>query len=159
MGRTDDEGAPMSDDRPGTTDRPASDDEYADAGIAADGDDRISAFWQAARGHLGFGKLEPILGGEPSGVVPPPSFSYGVGAEADTAVEEILARTRTSSSAPRAEFGPGDLPEVGGVAIVLDGEGEPRALIRTTDVVVTDTTVDETYQLVYPTSGPTPAVD
>ncbi|MDM7856554.1 ASCH domain-containing protein [Cellulomonas alba] len=138
---------------------PTDDDEYADAGIPADGDDRISAFWQAARGHLGFGKLEPILGGEPSGVVPPPSFSYGVGAEADAAAAEILAGARTSSSAPRAEFGPDDLPQVGAVAIVLDAQGEPRALIRTTDVVVTDETVTETYELVYPTAGPTPPVD
>lgn len=149
----------MTNDVPVPTDRPADDDEYAGAGIAADGDDRISAFWQAARGHLGFGKLEPILGGEPSGVVPPPSFSYGLGAEADAAADEVLARTRTSSVAPRAEFGPDDLPQVGGVAIVLDGQGEPRALIRTTDVVVTDEAVEETYELVYPTTGPTPAVD
>lgn len=149
----------MTNDVPAPSGRPDDGDEYARAGIAADGDDRISAFWQAARGHLGFGKLEPILGGEPSGVVPPPSFSYGEGAEADAAVDEVLARTRTSSVAPRAEYGPDDLPQVGAVAIVLDGQGEPRALIRTTDVVVTDEAVEETYELVYPTTGPTPTVD
>ncbi len=132
-------------------------DEHAD--VATDGDDRITAFWQAARGHVGFGKLEGIVGSAPLDVVPPPSFSYGVGAEADDAVREILVGTRTSSRAPREQFADDELPRVGDMAIVLDSVGEPRALVRTTDVAVVGDAVQETYELVYPTHGPTPAVD
>ena len=127
------------------------------AGIATDGDDRITAFWQAARGHLGFGKFDEVVGSVPGDVVPPPSFSYGQGAEADDAVQAILARERTQASAPREQYG--DLPRVGDLAIVLDAAGEPRALIRTTGVTVDGTQVRESFELVYPTDGPTPAVD
>ena len=130
------------------------------AQVAADGDQRITAFWQAARGHVGFGKLEGVVGAVPLDVVPPPSFSYGEGAEADDAVRAILAQQRTSASTARDEFGEGDeLPRVGDLAIVLDSAGEPRALVRTTAVTVTDESVQESYELVYPTRGPTPAID
>lgn len=128
--------------------------------VAFDGDERITAFWQAARGHVGFGKLDGIVGAVPLDVVPPPSFSYGEGAEADAAVLEVLAGTRTEGSTPRADFHEGDdLPRVGDLAIVLDSAAEPRALIRTTEVTVTDDAVAESYELVYPTRGATPPVD
>ncbi|GEL95508.1 hypothetical protein [Cellulomonas composti] len=130
---------------------------YDGTEVASDGDDRLSAFWQAARGHVGFGKMETIVGGAPLDVVPPPSFSYGEGTEADAAVAEILAGSRTTGSSPRTDYD--ELPRVGDLAIVLDSAGEPRALIRTTDVADTGDTVTETYELVYPTTGPTPAVD
>ncbi len=130
------------------------------AEVASDGDQRITAFWQAARGHVGFGKLDGIVGAVPLDVVPPPSFSYGSGAEADDAVREVLAGERSRTTSARADFAAGDdLPRVGDLAIVLDSLGEPRALIRTTEVTVTDTAVDEAYELVYPTHGPTPPVD
>jgi len=145
----DDEGLTMTD----TT----ADDEYGADAIATDGDDRISAFWQAARGHLGFGKMESIVGGNPLDVVPPPSFSYGEGAQADEVLAQILAGSKTESSYPRAEYGD-ELPRVGDVAIVLDGSGEPKALIRTTEVDDADPVV-ERFELVYPRTGPTPAVD
>ncbi|WP_051681853.1 hypothetical protein [Cellulomonas sp. HZM] len=135
------------------------DDLYAQDAVASDGDDRITAFWQAARGHVGFGKLDGIVGAVPLDVVPPPSFSYGEGAEADDAVRDILAGTRTTTSAPTADFGGGDLPRVGDLAIVLDGSGEPRALVRTTEVAPGADEVAETYELVYPTDGATPPVD
>ncbi|UJP41385.1 ASCH domain-containing protein [Cellulomonas palmilytica] len=133
-------------------------DEHAE--VASDGDHRITAFWQAARGHVGFGKLEGIIGSVPLDVVPPPSFSYGSGAEADDAAREILAGRRTRTTSARGDFAEGaDLPRVGDLAIVLDSLGEPRALVRTTQVTVTDEVVDESYELVYPTHGPTPPVD
>jgi hypothetical protein len=128
------------------------DDEYADAGIATDGDERISAFWQSARAHVGFGKMETIVGGNPLDVVPPPSFAF----DEDDSLAGILAGTKTETSAPRAQFD--ELPRVGDLAIVLDSTGEPRALIRTTEIEVGDEVV-ERFELVFPTTGPTPAVD
>ena len=131
-----------------------SDDEYADAGIASDGDDRISAFWQAARGHVGFGKMESIVGGSPLDVVPPPSFALG--GDDGEQLAEILATGVGETSAPREQFE--ELPRVGDLAIVLDASNEPTALIRTTEVIVGDEVV-ERFELVYPTTGPAPAVD
>jgi hypothetical protein len=128
--------------------------------VAFDGDERISAFWQAARGHVGFGKMDGIVGSVPLDVVPPPSFTFGEGAEADAAVLEVLAGTRTQSTTPRADYHEADdLPRIGDLAIVLDSAAEPRALIRTTEITVTDDAVAETYELIYPTRGATPAVD
>lgn len=155
-GCNDDEGLAMSDETTGD-DAVTGDDQYGAANIATDADDRITAFWQAARGHVGFGKMESIVGGSPLDVVPPPSFSFGVGEEADALLTEVVAGSRTSTSAPREEFGD-ELPRVGDLAIVLDGAGEPRALIRTTEIEV-GVEVVERFELVYPTSGPTPAVD
>jgi len=125
--------------------------------VASDGDPRVTAFWQAARGHVGWGKLDGIVGSVPHDVVPPPSFSYGVGAEADDAVREILVGQRTGTTSARADFDV--LPRVGDLAIVLDSLGEPRALVRTTRVDVSDDVVAESFELVYPTHGPTPPVD
>ncbi|MDM7832417.1 ASCH domain-containing protein, partial [Cellulomonas edaphi] len=153
-GANDDEGVAMSDETTGSAS--GGDDLYEGAGIATDADDRISAFWQAARGHVGFGKMETIVGGTPLDVVPPPSFSFGVGSEADEALAQVLDGTRAQTSAPREQFD--ELPRVGDLAIVLDAAGEPRALIRTTEVE-DGADVVERFELVYPTDGPTPAVD
>lgn len=143
-------GLAMSDDTTGTQ----ADDQYADAGIATDGDDRISAFWQSARAHVGFGKMESIVGGSPLDVVPPPSFF--IGDDEDDLLGDILASGGGETSAPREQFE--ELPRVGDLAIVLDANDEPVALIRTTEVVVGDE-VTERFEVVFPTTGPTPAVD
>ena len=70
------------------------DEQVEPAEHAAEGaveDLRIAAFWQAARGHVGMGKMDQVLGGTADDVVPPPSWSYGDDAEAD----ELLARAST----------------------------------------------------------------
>jgi hypothetical protein len=139
----------MSDEQTGT-----SDDQYADAGIAADGDDRITAFWQSARAHVGFGKMETIVGGSPLDVVPPPSFF--IGDDEEDLLGDILASGGGETSAPRGQFE--ELPRVGDLAIVLDATDEPVALIRTTEVVVGDEVL-ERFEVVYPTTGASPAVD
>ena len=110
------------------------------AGVASDGDERITAFWQAARARVGFGKLETVLGGGPLDVVPPPSFAFGDTPElSDELLDLVLRGRKTATSTAMAEFErAGETgPKVGDVSIVLDGAGEPRALIRTTraDVV------------------------
>ncbi|WP_456846946.1 ASCH domain-containing protein [Cellulomonas sp. P5_C6] len=166
-------------------------------------DVRISAFWQAARGHVGFGKLDSVLGGTPEDVVPPPSWSYGDDAEAEELLARVLDGRKTATALAVAELEQVglEIPRVGDLSIVVDGEGNPRALLRTTDVEVVpfdqvdaehaaaeaeddgsleswrthheaswrrvlgegfSSTIDvmlERFELIYPTSGPTPAVD
>ncbi|MFC8193274.1 ASCH domain-containing protein [Cellulomonas sp. NPDC057328] len=98
-------------------------------------DEGLLAFWQAAQGHLGFGRLGVIVGDQSDDVVVPPAWAFGVtAAEADAEVEAVLAGRKTATSGPRTAFD--DLPEVGDVGIVLDGERRPRALVRVTDVQV-----------------------
>jgi uncharacterized protein YhfF len=166
-------------------------------------DERIAAFWQAARGHVGFGKLDSVLGESPEDVVPPPSWSYGDDAEADELLARLLDGRKTANALAVAELEQVglDLPRVGDLSIVVDGEGTPRALLRTTEVDVVpfaqvgaehaaaeaedDGSLEswrthheaswrrvlgeafspsldvllERFELIYPTTGPTPAVD
>ncbi|AEE46823.1 ASCH domain-containing protein [Cellulomonas fimi] len=168
-------------------------------------DQRVSAFWQAARGHLGLGKLDSVLGEQPKDVVPPPSWSFGDSPVlADQLLGLVLDGRKTGTSTALAEFETEglDLPVVGDLSIVVDGTGEPRALLRTTEVAVVPfdqvgedharaegeddlsltswrteherywrrvlgddafradlPVVTERFELVYPTTGPTPAVD
>ena len=55
--------------------------------------------------------------------------------QADEAVAELLDGSRTSNSAPVADYEQTGqpMPEVGALGIVLDGAGHPRALVVTTD--------------------------
>jgi uncharacterized protein YhfF len=166
-------------------------------------DVRVAAFWQAARGHVGFGKLDSVLGESPEDVVPPPSWSYGDDAEAAELLARVLDCRKTATALAVAELEQVglEIPRVGDLSIVVDGVGTPRALLRTTDVeVVPFDQVDaehaaaeaeddgsleswrthheaswrrvlgqgfsptipvmlERFELIYPTSGPTPAVD
>jgi uncharacterized protein YhfF len=181
-------------------------DEQADARVEGTVDDlRIGAFWAAARGHVGFGKMDQVLGGSPDDVVPPPSWSFGDNpALADQLLALVLDGRKTGTSTALSELVAADLetPRVGELSIVTDSAGEPKALLRTTqvDVVPFDQVsaehaaaegeddlsltswrtehekywrrvlgddffspamdvVVERFELIYPTSGPTPAVD
>ena len=174
------------------------------AGVEAGTQDtRIADFWEAARGHLGWGKLDAVLGESVDGAVPPPAWSFGDDARlADELLALVLAGRKTATSSALAEYADEPLPKVGDVSIVLDAAGDPRALLRTTEVEVLpfdqvgaelaaaegedDLTLEswrrehevywrrvlgddgfspsmevvtERFELVYPTSGPTPPVD
>ncbi|GIG40101.1 ASCH domain-containing protein [Cellulomonas phragmiteti] len=102
-------------------------------------DTRIADFWDAARGHLGWGKLDAVLGESVTGAVAPPAWSFGDDARlADELLALVLAGRKTGTSTALAEFtATGEpLPRVGDVSIVLDSTGDPRALLRTTEVAV-----------------------
>ena len=102
-------------------------------------DTRISDFWDAARGHLGWGKLDSVMGESVDGAVPPPAWSFGDDARlADELLDLVLTGRKTATSTALAEFGANGepLPKVGDVSIVLDSAGDPRALLRTTEVEV-----------------------
>ncbi|WP_028048876.1 ASCH domain-containing protein [Cellulomonas sp. URHD0024] len=164
---------------------------------------RIAAFWQAARGHVGLGKMDAVMGGTPDDVVPPPSWSYGPGPEADELLGRVLSGAKTGTATLLAQLeGAGlEAPRVGDLSIVTDGAGEPKAVLRTSDVEVvpfdqvtaehasaeggSDASLEswvaehevsfgevlgdgfspatevvlERFEIIYPTSGPTPAVD
>ena len=102
-------------------------------------DTRIADFWDAARGHLGWGKLDPVMGETVDGAVAPPAWSFGADpVTADALLELVLAGRKTATSTALAELTAADapLPRVGDVSIVLDSHGDPRALLRTTAVEV-----------------------
>lgn len=107
----------------------------AEAGL----DSRLTDFWDAARGHLGWGKLDAVLGESVDGAVVPPAWSFGDDARlADELLGLVLDGRKTATSTALAEFtAQGEpLPRVGDVSIVVDSVGDPRALLRTTAVEV-----------------------
>ncbi len=164
---------------------------------------RVAAFWQAARGHVGLGKMDAVMGESPDGAVPPPSWSYGEGAEAHELLGRVLDGSKTGTATVLAQLLDAGLevPRVGELSIVTDEAGEPKAVLRTTEVEVvafdqvsaehaaaeggSDATLEswvaehersfaeaigdaftpasevvlERFEIIYPTSGPTPAVD
>lgn len=102
-------------------------------------DTRIADFWDAARGHLGWGKLDTVLGESVTGAVAPQAWSFGDDARlADELLALVLAGRKTATSTALVEFTASDepLPRVGDVSIVVDSAGDPRALLRTTAVEV-----------------------
>jgi uncharacterized protein YhfF len=112
-------------------------------------DGELSRFWAAAQGHEGLGSFDVVMGETPSGVVPPPAWSFGDSPElADEMLARVLSGEKTATSTALWEFEAGgeELPEVGSAAILLDGAGHPRAFIRTTSVrVVPFSEVDEQF--------------
>ena len=102
-------------------------------------DTRISDFWDAARGHLGWGRLDAVLGTSDDDVVAPPVWSFGDDARlADELLELVLSgrKTGTSTALVEIEDEGVPVPAVGDVSIVVDSAGDPRALLRTTQVEV-----------------------
>ena len=102
-------------------------------------DEAITAYWQTARKRAGFTRLGGIVGQQALDTLEPPAWSFGADPEeADELLELVLAGMKTaisSAAAPYVERGE-PLPEAGGVSIILDGVGRPRALIVTEAVAV-----------------------
>ena len=109
----------------------------------------VEAFWELARFHAKLNSAPTYFGPTTLEVVPPPAWSFGATPEqADELLELVLAGTKTATASAlwdyEAEGEP--LPEVGGLSILLDGRGHPRALVATTDVrVVPFSEVDEEH--------------
>ena len=124
-----------------------------------DGTDRdtvdISRYWEQVRPALQrdtFTRLAVLVGQTSQGLVAPPAFAFGSTPEqADEAVERVLSGRKTATSSALADYGAGTdeevgLPRVGDLAILLDGRGHPRGVVRTTEVrVVAFDAVDEDH--------------
>ncbi len=101
--------------------------------------DALTRFWEQARTSAGLGRIAVITGTSSAMALPPPAVSFGRDPdEADAALAQVLAGTRTATSTARRAYEAADLalPRHGDLAILLDGAGAPRALLRTTGVRV-----------------------
>ncbi|UFU02045.1 ASCH domain-containing protein [Ruania suaedae] len=99
---------------------------------------QIEAFWKRARLRGRVAWLEPFVGQHRLGALPPPAFAFAPEPHlAQSMAEEVLSGERTALSTLRSQLPDGvPPPEVGDLAIVLDGHEEPVALIRTVEVRV-----------------------
>ncbi|MBC7310454.1 MAG: hypothetical protein GXY39_05555 [Actinomycetales bacterium] len=99
----------------------------------------LEAFWQNARMRARFDWLGAYGGLTVLGALRPPAWAFGSTPEdADAFVEEVLSRATVATAEPLSDYetAAGPQPEVGAVAILLDGSGSPRALVATSDVSV-----------------------
>ncbi len=99
----------------------------------------IDAFWTDARIRARLNRGGVYLGSTVAEMVPPPVWAFGATpAQADELLELVLTGIKTATTSARSEYAAdgSDLPAPGGLGIVLDGSGRPRALICTTDVAV-----------------------
>lgn len=107
-----------------------------DAELAAE----VLDFWAATRQYAGMAKASIVVGQTVSETVPPQAWSFGDEPElAERLLAAVLAGDKTATSSALWDYDDegAPLPLVGELSILLDGEGHPRALIRTTSVETT----------------------
>ena len=126
-------------------------------------EDAVEHFWVQARTEGKLNRLESIVGQNVAATVPPPVWTTSPDpATATEDVNELLRSGTLSQAVAVAELQQAGQPppQVGDLGIVLDGEGQPRALVRTAEVGTTsshpdlpETTGDvqvERLELLYP---------
>jgi uncharacterized protein YhfF len=103
----------------------------------------VTAWWLRVRPKVErdpFARIGVVVGQSGAQALTPPAFSFGATREqADELLALVLAGVKTATSSALVEYQrEGEpLPQVGGLAIVLDGAGQPRAVLRTTAVELT----------------------
>lgn len=101
--------------------------------------DPVARFWERARIKARSNPLPGYLGVTAADTVMPPAWSFGATTEhADELLQLVLDGVKTATASARWDYDSENepLPRPGDLSIVLDGAGEPRALIRTTAVEV-----------------------
>ncbi len=104
---------------------------------AAPRDELLEAFWVRARTRAKINPLEVLVGQDDSSALCPAAFCFGDTRElADSLCQKVVdgQKKATSSWLEAYDHEEIPVPESGELAIVCDGSGEPRALIRTTSV-------------------------
>lgn len=99
----------------------------------------VDRFWQNARIEGKLNRLEVVVGQEPHGTVPPPVWASSLDpSQANADVAELLETGQLVTASALTEYEQADvpLPEIGDLAIVLDGSEHPRALVRTVAVTI-----------------------
>lgn len=99
--------------------------------------DRITRFWDAARPSAGRTSHGGAVGERSENVVPPPAWAFGDSPQlADELLRLVLDGVKSATAGALWEYeAAGEpVPAKGDLSILLDGAGEPQALIRTTRV-------------------------
>lgn len=102
-------------------------------------DETYDAFWERAKEHLRLNAAPGYFGASALEAIRPPAWSFGYTPElADELLELVLEGRKTAGAGALWEYEVEDepLPTVGTLGIVLDGAGQPRAVVVTTAVEV-----------------------
>ena len=123
---------------------------------ATETDGALEAFWQEARTRARFDWIGAYAGPTVLGSLRPPAWSFGATPEeADAFVADVLAESEVSTAGALSDYEAEGVPqpEVGGVSIVLDGAGFPRALVATAAVSVVPRSELEDEEVAVPLEG------
>lgn len=126
----------MTADDHGPADRPSAPEDQPEPRV--DGHD-LRSFWEIARVKAKLNRFEVYTGANAQGSLMPPAWAFGATPEqADDLLALVLDGTKTATAGALWDYEAEqeELPEVGALSIVLDGQGRPRALIETTAVAV-----------------------
>ncbi|SKC65610.1 ASCH domain-containing protein [Krasilnikoviella flava] len=124
------------------TTRPPTDDSQDGTGGAIHDEahaERIAEFWDAARPSAGSISQGGAAGERSENVERPSAWAFGDSPGlADELLALVLGGRKTAAASLVVEFEDvaDPVPAAGDLSIVLDGQGEPRALIRTTQVEI-----------------------
>jgi len=118
---------------------------------ATNGTDDVQRFWEVARFHARLNVAPSYFGPTTLEVVPPPTFRLGETAEeADDALDRLVAEGETTLHTPLSAYaGTDEHPQEGSLGIVLDGQDRPRALVATTDVIISGDTLTEHLKVLH----------
>lgn len=108
-------------------------------GATTPGDQELEAFWLKAKRRARLESLPGYFGPGALESVQPPAWGFGGSPqEADELLALVLAGTKTATTSSLWDYeATGEpVPARGGLGIVVDGSGHPRALVVTTDVRV-----------------------
>ncbi len=109
----------------------------------------VALFWAESSKVIGLTRLDVVVGSNPTALVPPPAWQFGLTArEATELVELVVSGVKTGTASVEADYAAAGepLPQVNALGIVCDGAGRPVALVRTdaVDIVPFDA-VDEEW--------------
>lgn len=99
----------------------------------------IEDFWTDAKIRAGLNPASAYTGPNAQDSVRPPAWSFGADPQtADALLDLVLRGIKTATAGALWDYDAEDepLPSSGELAILLDGQGHPHALIRTVDVRV-----------------------
>ncbi|QRV02036.1 ASCH domain-containing protein [Arcanobacterium phocisimile] len=98
----------------------------------------LTAFWTRAKVRSKLAEVPGVMGVTDVVSMEPPAFSLGDGTRSCASKLALLAvhgdKTATSSYAPAYDAANEQYPQVGDLAILLDGDANPVALIRNRQV-------------------------
>lgn len=100
-------------------------------------EDEVRAFWEVARVKARLNDLEIYTGVSGLGALQPPAWGFGATPEhSDSLLALVLDGVKTSTAGALWDYEAleEEVTKVGDLAIILDGQANPRALIGFTEV-------------------------
>lgn len=100
----------------------------------------VDAYWLTTAKTLHMASEDAFMGSDDNGMLTPPAWSFGDIPEAEKLLEMVLDGRKVAMSSSYDEYVNAgvEIPTEGELSIICNHEGRPRALLRVTEVRVTE---------------------